>query len=317
MSESTLLKFEIVPADLGLEPSEKSSLELMFTGFFGMIDEWKTKASVCSDPKEARAHRLEMKKERVEFEKKVKAAKANALLYGKACDGIKNIYLSIAGPVEAAFDEIEKAEERAEAARIEAVREDRVEALETLGHVTHGLNLGKLTDEEWSEYYQQAKDSFFARRERERKAKEEAEALAKKEAEEREAQRLENIRLREEADKREAELAEARLIAAKKDAEAKAEKATLEAEAKSLRDAEATRIAHAEGVARAKAKALADAAKKEAAAPDKAKLLAFASNLLSLASPQTKTAAGKAMEAEIEKRIEALALWINSQAATL
>ena len=274
-------QFEIVPAELGLAETEKHSLEIAFTGCFDRIREWKAKADACTDPKEARANRLEMKKERVIVEKKVKDAKANALTYGRACDGIRNLYLAIAGPVEDQFDEIEKAEERAEAARIEALREERRDVLETLGHVSHGLNLGTLTDEQWTEYHQQAKDAFFARREREKKAKEEAEALAKKEAEEREAQRLENIRLKAEAEAREAELKAEREERERVEAAAKVEREKLEqariaaedkarrgrevAEAKAKAEREKIEAAAAEERRKAQEAAAIEAQKREAA----------------------------------------------------
>lgn len=274
-------QFEIVPAKLGLAETEKHSLEIAFTGCFDRIREWKAKADACTDPKEARTNRLEMKKERVIVEKKVKDAKANALTYGRACDGIRNLYLAIAGPVEDQFDEIEKAEERAEAARIEALREERRDVLETLGHVSHGLNLGTLTDEQWTEYHQQAKDAFFARREREKKAKEEAEALAKKEAEEREAQRLENIRLKSEAEAREAELKAEREERERVEAAAKVEREKLEqariaaedkarrgrevAEAKAKAEREKIEAAAAEERRKAQEVAAIEAQKREAA----------------------------------------------------
>jgi len=347
------LEFEIVPADLGLEIAAKNSLELAFSGFFASAAEWKAKAETITEPKAARSARLEMKALRVAVEKKHKELKADSLLFGRAVDGAKNIFLSVATPIERALDDIEKAAERAEAARIDAIRKDRLDHLETLEHDSHGIDLGALTDTQWEAYHQQAKDAFIARRERERKAKEDAESAAKKEAEEREAQRLENIRLREEAEKAAAELAKERAEQAKRDAVAKADrdaleakakeearkaneaaenarkaaaaelareqddKARIEAEAKALRDAEAKRVADEKAAADAKAKADALAAKKAAAAPDKAKLMHFADIVRHLEVPLAKSEAGQAVAAEIGAKVENFAKWIETQAATL
>ena len=345
--------FEIVPAELGLELAAKNSLEVAFQGFFTTAKALQQLADAITSPKAARAARLEMKSLRLEVEKKHKEMKADSLLFGRAVDGAKNIFLAIATPIERQLDDIEKAEERAEAARIEALREERSGVLELFNHVTHGINLGTLSDADWTDYLQQAKDVYEVRKAREQKAKEEAEATAKKDAEEREAQRLENIRLREEADKAAAELAKTRAEQAKRDAATKAEleaaekvrreesrkaaeaaeiarqkanadllkeraeKAKIEAAAQALRDAEAKRIADEKAAADAKAKAEAAAAKKAAAAPDRAKLMQFAGMVRHLDVPLANSEAGKEVAAEIGAKVESFAKWIESQAATL
>jgi len=329
-TQLTEFAFEIVPADLGLELAAKNSLELAFSGFFTDAAKWKAHAETITDAKLARTARLELKNLRVSAEKVRKNLKEDSLRMGKAIDGANNILLALIVPIEKSLEDIEKAEERAEAARIQALREERAEILETMDHVTHGINLGMMTSEQWASYHQQAKDAFFARREREKKAKEEAEALAKKEADEREAQRLENIRLREEADKAAADLAAEREAQAKRDeaakaerdaaeakaraevaaaneaaemarqkanadllaeqTKAKAEREKLEAEAKVIRDAELKRLSDEKAAAEAKAKADAAAAKKAAAAPDKAKIAAYAERIKSEQLPQLSAA---------------------------
>jgi hypothetical protein len=345
--------FEIVPADLGLEPSAKSSLELAFTGFFTRARELAAKAETVTDPKQARALRLEIKAERVAAEKTRKSLKEESLRFGKAIDGANNIYLALVAPIEQKLDDIEKAEERREAARIQALQEERVEIIETLGMQTHGINLGMMSDDAWSNYHQQAKDAYTARREREKREAEEAAAAAKKEAEEREAQRLENIRLKEEAEKREAELKAEREAAAKAEeaariereriaeearkereaieAKARAEReaaeaaakeaakkqADAEAEAKRLRDAEAKRIADEKAAADAKAKAEALAAKKAAAAPDKAKLMEFVKQVRALEVPMMKSTEAKRIAIQIGFDLDTVARAIEAQAATL
>lgn len=334
--------FEIVPAESGLEPAAKQSLEVAFSGYFKTAEEWKLKAAEITEAKEARSARLEIKGIRVAAEKTRKQLKEDSLRMGKAIDGANNILLALIVPIEQSLEDIEKAEERRIAAIAEAVRQERAEKLDAIGHAYPGVHLEALTDAEWQAYFQQAKDLYEIRQERERKAKEEAEAAAKKEAEEREAQRLENIRLKEEAAKREAEM-EAEREAARKQAEAarkereaieakaKAERekaeaaakeaarkqAEAEAQARALKAAEERRIAEEKASIEAKAKADALAAKKAAAAPDKEKLIEFASKVRALVVPLAKSEDGRAVAAEINAKVESFARWIEAQAATL
>jgi membrane protein involved in colicin uptake len=114
------------------------------------------------------------------------------------------------------------------------------------------------------------------------------------------------------------------LQAAKERAEAEAKarieaqaRAKAEAEAKALRDAEAKRLADEKASAEAKAKADAAAAKKAAAAPDKAKLQEFAEKVRSLVVPLASSEAGREIAAEINRKVESFAKWIESQSATL
>jgi len=264
--------FEIVPAELGLDITAKNSLEVAFQGFFATAKTLQEKADAITCPKQARAARLEMKNLRVLVEKKHKEMKADSLLFGRAVDGAKNIFLSIATPIERQLDDIEKAEERRIAAAIEAKQQKRAELLAVMGHETHGINLGMMSEESWEAYLQQAKDVFEVRQAREKKAKEEAEAAAKREEEEREAQRLENIRLKAEAEAREKELAEQRRIAAEKEAAAKVERERLESIAQAEREAAEKARQAVEEKARNEREALeAKAAKERAEAEDAAR----------------------------------------------
>lgn len=346
-------EFEIVPADMGLEPAAKHSLEIAFTGFFSRAREIAKKAANVTEAKAARTLRLELKSERVAAEKIRKSLKEDSLRMGKAIDGANNIYLALVVPIEKQMEEIEKAEERAEATRIEAIREERAETLDSMGHVSHGVNLGAMSEPEWTAYLQQAKDVYEMRQIRAKREAEEAAAeLARQEAVW-EAQRLEAIRLREEAaaaaaaleaerKERAAAEAKAREEQARKDAAAKVERDKLEAEAaegrrkfaeaaasetakrqkaeaeaQSLRDAELRRVAEAEAAEAAKAKAEIIAATKAAAAPDKAKLLHFAEVVRHLDVPLANSEAGQRVAAEVAAKCEGFAKWIEAQAASL
>jgi hypothetical protein len=326
-----LTEFEIVPDNLGLEPAAKTSLEIAFGGFFEEARKWKEKSELITNPKEARAARLEIKNLRVSAEKTRKQLKEDSLRMGKAIDGANNILLAVIVPIENAFEEIEKAEERAEAARIQALNEFRLSELEKINHISLGVNLGSLTDEQWDAYFQQAKDAYQARIDRE--AREVAEAAEKARLEElaREEQRLENLRLKAEAEARQKELDEARKIAAQKEAEAQKERLKVEAKAKAeaearqraeneareLREAEMKRQAEAEAKQKAEEEAAKEAARKASAAPDKSKLIEFASQVRLLNLPQMKSADGEKTANEIKEKIESFAKWIETQAAKI
>jgi len=334
--------FEIVPAELGLELAAKNSLELAFSGFFTEAAKWKEHAATITEPKLARTARLELKNLRVAAEKKRKELKEDSLRMGKAIDGANNILLALIVPIEKDLEDVEKAAERAEAARIKALTADRAEALAKYEFEAIGIQLGTLTNDQWSTYLQDAKDVFEARKERERKAVEEAAAAAKKEAEEREAQRLENIHLKAEAEKAAAALEAERKAQAEKDAAAKAEREKIEAaaaedrrkaqesaaaeakrreaaerEAQALRDAEVKRVADARAADAERAKAEALAAKKAAAAPDKAKLMEFAAIVRKLEVPIMKSIDGKNVAVDVGVKVDSFAKWIETQAATL
>ena len=346
-------EFEIVPADLGLEPAAKHSLEIAFTGFFSRAREIAKKAANVTEAKAARTLRLELKSERVAAEKIRKSLKEDSLRMGKAIDGANNIYLALVVPIEKQMEEIEKAEERAEAARIEAIREERAETLDSMGHVSHGVNLGAMSEPEWTAYLQQSKDVYEMRQIRAKREAEEAAAELARQKAVREAQRLESIRLREEAaaaaaaleaerKERAAAEAKARVEKARKDAAAKAEREKLEAEAAderrkaleiasietakrqkaeaeahALREAEANRLAEAEATEAAKVKAEILAAKKAAAAPDRQKLMHFADVVRHLDVPLATSEEGQRVAAEIGAKCEGFAKWIEAQASSL
>lgn len=330
-TETLDTQWEIVPANLGLESGAKESLETAFVGFFRDAETLINQAESITDPKEARSARLELKNVRVAAEKKRKELKEDSLRVGKAIDGANNILLAKIVPVERAMEEIEKEEERREEARIEALREEREGIIFDLGQTFHGLHLGKMTEENWTEYLQQAKDLQSVRLEREKREREEAEARAKKEAEEREAQRLENIKLKAEAEAREKAMQAEREKMEKERAEIQ-KKAKAEAEAREKLEqeaakakAEAARIQHeAEEKQRkeaeleqARIKAEKEALAKKAAAPDKEKIIEFSRHVESMPTPKATTEKGKAICAEIEAKTKSFARWILTQAAEI
>lgn len=234
------LPFEIVSPELGLSIDEKASLEAAFTGYATDAMTLVAKASDITDPKEARKLRLEIKALRVAAEKTRKGLKDGLLVKGRAIDDANKALVAYIDPAEKALDDIEKAEERAEAARLEALRTDRLDALFEFDHNTHGLDLSTLSEEDWAIYYEDAKAIYEARKAREAKAEEERIAKERADQEERERLAAENARLKAEAEEREAqakiEREAAEKLRAEAEAKAKAEREKAEADRKAAEE---------------------------------------------------------------------------------
>ena len=334
--------FEIVPADIVLDLTTKTSLEESFSGFFADAERLRSEAQAVTDPTEARHTRLRVKAVRVAAEKKRKELKGESLRVGKAIDGANNILLSLIVPIEAGLEAIEKEAERAEAARLESIRQERIAILDAMDHEPRVFDIAALHADQWESYLQDVKDLHTIKVEREEKSKAEAEAAAKAESERLEAQRLENLQLKAEAEAAAMERVKAEASAAKErakvEAAAKKEQARLEAiadkeRAKALAASEAFAAAQAkiEAIKAAEvrklksAKAESDAAlhtereakQKAESAPDKARLRSFADQVRSMMVPVAKTEDGKRVAAEIATKIKGFAVWIEKQSATL
>lgn len=357
---SPVIEFEVMPPDVSSASTELSCpsdkvmelykpFEKPFEAAAALLAE--EESAVTST--DARILRLKMVKARTTITATKDESKSDIKLAGNIIDWFHNKGRDRLAASEARLLEIEKAEERAEAARLEALRRDRENTIVDLGGQIHGINLGTFTDEQWKAYHQQAEDAAELRAIREVREREAAAAKELKEIEEREAQRLENIRLREEAEhasrllaaereeqakrdaaaaaaaaaEREARAQEAK--AAEKKAEAERQKVNTarlkaEAEAKALRDAEAKRIADEEAKAKAvaaevaaKAKAEALAAKKAAAAPDKTKLLEFAIAVRNMPVPPVKSDVANEVRDDIAAKLESFAKWIEATVSVL
>ncbi|CAB4156242.1 hypothetical protein UFOVP673_47, partial [uncultured Caudovirales phage] len=289
-----------------------------------------------AEMKLARTIRLELKNIRVAAEKERVKLKANALLMGKAIDGVNNLLLAAIVPLEKHLEEQEQYGERlaeAERLRIKAEREALLAPF--LGEGQPVASLEIMSAEQWDGYFSDAKLLHAAKIEAARKA--EAERIAKEQAEaaERERLRIENERLRAEALEREAKAKAEREAAEKAQREAaevaRKEREAIEAKAKAELEAaekEINRIkaesdkaakleAERQAYEASKQKAAADAAKKAARAPDKQKALAFAATVRALKAPEASTSEGKAVMAEITAKIEGFAKWIEAQASAI
>jgi hypothetical protein len=245
--------FEIVPNELALPPEEKQSLITSFSPIMKRGADLLAESQGIQSAKLARVCRLSFRKLRSDSESLRKSLKEHHLRMGKAIDGAHNILVAAVQSEEQRMEEIEKAEERKEEARIEAIRQTRHDQLVGLGvheSIVNSPGLGRMDEAGFATLLADSKAMHEARLERERKEAEEALAKQVAEAQERERIRLENERLlkeaqeREEAARLEREKAAAEKAALEEKARIEAEKAA--AEKKTLEDKLAKERADAE-----------------------------------------------------------------------
>ena len=322
---SGLLPERAIPLVEVFKPYAVSAAEL-----FALADE-----VTDSEPKKARAIRLDLAKVRIGVEKLRKAEKSESLKLGSAVDAVAKVIFNVIEPYESKMDAIEKAEEIA-AAKAKAERAElRRQEIAPFGTVVDNLLLEEMNPDAWASFVSGTKaahekklaDEAAAveksmrekeeRKEAERKLREENERLQKVAAEENRL-RLES-EAKAKADREAAEKkvaadraeSEAKVRAERKAAQAKADAERAEIERKAKADREvAEAIARKEREARKKLeaeqrereqaeqkrlKAEAAAKAKAARAPDRDKLLAFLKEFTTIKSPELKSDESKAI----------------------
>jgi hypothetical protein len=274
----------VIVANSGIEKTKAQTVLDSFTQYFEEASKWEaqTKGLVITDVSQtkemnlAREGRLQLKQVRVNAKKTHDKLKEESLIQGRFIDAIYNLIEGVTKPIETALLEKEQFVERQEAARIEAIRVSRAEALAVYEVDTSFYDLGNMPESSYAQLLENSRIAAESRAQAQRKAEEDRIAAEKAEQEERARIAEENARLKAEAEKREAEIAaerkaredaeaieRARVEAEQKakDEAARAEQAKIEAENERLRqEAEKARRE-----LQAKADAEAEAARKEAA----------------------------------------------------
>ena len=296
-------------------------------------------------PAAAREIRLMAVKVRTGSDKTRKELKADSMLRGKAIDGLHALIELEAVALERQMEDIEKAAERAEAARIAKLREGRLAKLRAYVADPSVYMVERMEESAFLELLESSRLAHAAREhariaaekaeaerieaarlaaiEAERKrqeelaaAKAEAEAMRKKAAEEAEARRVADEKSRSERDAIEASAAAERKAA--EEAAAK-ERARVEAE----RAEERARVAKIEAAAKAEAdRKAADAerarvAKERAdAAPDADKIEALSAAIRNTPIPDLSPGRAKQRAQIIEQR-DKFASWLSGMAEKL
>lgn len=230
--------------ELALPDSLASDLLAAYSPFAIAGGEIKARIAAAEvvTPALARDFRLAMVKVRTGSDKKRKDLKADSLLRGKAIDGLHAMIELEATGVERSMEEIEKAAERAEAARVAKLRDARLASLRPYVTDPSAYAVDKMTDAAFAELVESSRLAYEARE----RARVEAEAKLqaqieadRKAAEQAAAARLEAAKAEAAAKaKRDAELAAADAIAAAARREADAKAAAERAEAQRVADQE-------------------------------------------------------------------------------
>ena len=340
-------------AEFGLEESKAAQIAEQFKPMLDKMVELEVEYNKViqlpiDDPKTsdaAKKLRMQYVKVRTGTAEIHKQQKAFYLAGGRYVDGWKNAQLFASQGIEEKLESIEKHFENLEKQRIENLRVERLAQLLAV-EGTEPVGLGSMTDDVWQNYIAGARLAYEAKKEAERKAEEERIAKEKAEAKERERVRLENERLKKEAEEREAQMkaereaaekalaeerakAEAERIAieeaqrvereiaeaeakAKLDAERK-ERERIEAELKAKREAEEAEQKRIEAERKAK-----EAAEKKAlSAPDKVKLIELAKSFQDVSIPSLKTQEAIQIIENIKQLQSKLINYINEKAQTL
>lgn len=210
----------------GLQKSQAESVMQGFKDFFEEVKKYEqkaksiliTSAEQVQEMKEARAIRLELKNIRVNAEKVRVERKEFFLRGGKAIDGIANVLKALVVPLEEHLDKQEHFVERLEEERKERVNAERIAQLQPYVVDIAVYNLKDMTDGAFEVLLKTSKTAFESIKEAEKKAGEERIAKEKAEKEEQERIRLENEKLKAEAEAKEKAFAKER---AKAEAERK------------------------------------------------------------------------------------------------
>ncbi len=328
----------------GLETDTAKSLQETFAPFYEQALEWNqraktikvTEATQLTEMKQAREARLALKSIRTSVESRRKELKEDSLRKGKAIDGVANLLKGLIEPTEAYLQEQEDFAKIAEAKRKAELKAEREQLLHPFGIQTEFYDLANMPNEQFETLYANSKKNYEDRINAEKKAEEERIAREQEELKERERIRLENERLKAEAEERERIMREERMKAeaerkAAEEATAKKlaeERAKAEAEQKAMREeaqkklaaerAERERIEaelKAKQEAEAKAKAEAEAAAEaELSKGDKEKFQDLINDLKAVKGKYTfKSKKYKALAASVEELVDKTINWAISK----
>ena len=269
----------------------------------------------------AKALRLEYVKVRTATEKVKKEQKADIILAGKAIDGLNNIVKFMTTSEEAVLKNIENHELRILAERASELQEERLALIAPYVEDLEGLQLGEMAEDVFEGYLALKKNKHEAAEALVKELEAERLAKEKKEAEAREAQRLENIQLKKEAEEREEkakkEAEERAKEQAKADAKAKAAKAISDAAIKKEQEAKAKAEAKLKAIKdkeEAEAKKAAQEAEKLAKAGDKVKLKTFNLKVSFLVEDlDALNLKNKALELELKKLVIGLNQFLTNE----
>ena len=280
----------------GLQESKAETLMKSFTGYFGeaktIVDQCKEIIVTSEDQvdlmQQAREARLKLKNIRNDCEKTRKELKEQSLREGRAIDGIANVIKALIVPVEEHLEKQEKYAEVQEELRVEKRLADRTEKLSKYVPDVTLYAIKDMDDEVFNNLLSGCKLSWEKAKKEEQDAEDKRIADEKDEADRQEKIRLENIELKKEADKKEKALEVERQKQADILRKANEEKEKVEAKLRAEKEDQLKKERDEKSIADAKLKADEEAKVKALLAPDKEKLLRFASELALIKAPSVQ-----------------------------
>lgn len=309
----------------GLQPSKVDTLMKSFTGYFSeaknIVEQSKsiivTEETQIEEMKKAREFRLKLKDIRVNADKTREELKSQSLREGNAIQGVFNIIKALIVPVEEYLEKQEKFSEVKEAERKAKIYGERVEKLSKYVTDVTLYNIKDMADEVFENLLSGCKTSWEKAREDEAKA--EAERLEKVEAERKEQERirLENEKLRKEAEEKERALEVERAKQAEALRKLNEEKEKAEAKLRAEKEAQAKKEAQEKAIADAKLKEEEDKKRKALLAPDKEKLLVLADTIDNITLPALSSREAQIIMQKVETALSQLADVIRVDAKKL
>jgi hypothetical protein len=322
---------KINASDYGLESTKAQEIEAMF---LPMLDKMKllekeynkilkleVTPETCQAAKELRLQYVKVRTGTADIHKTLKEF---YLKGGRFIDGWKNAQLAASQGIEESLKNIENHYEILEAERLAALKEERRLLILPYTQTPEFFVLETMTDEAFKLFLSGLKTQYDAQIAAEKQAETDRIAKEKADADAREQQRLENIKLKEEAIERE-RLAEierkkqADILAkerAKSEADRKErERLEAEIEKKKQADIKAKRDEDVRIENEKKAKAKAD--KKARLAPDKTKLMDFAQVLNDLPRPEVTSLESKEIATNVNTMLVKISNYIKENAEKL
>ncbi|MFA6989752.1 MAG: hypothetical protein WC197_06765, partial [Candidatus Gastranaerophilaceae bacterium] len=291
-----------------LEKTQGQIILDRFSKFLEEATQWEVKAktlvitdiSQIEEMKEAREARLALKNIRVNAENVRKELKEKSLRESRAIDGVANVIKALIIPIEEYLEKQEKFIENAEQAKKDKVNAERELELSKYVADISMYNYKEMSDEVFANLLLTVKKIWDTEQEAIKKAEQNKIEAEKKERAEQERIRIENERLKKEAEVREKELEkeraeqkkklEAEQLKSKKEAEAREK---IEKELKAKKDEEERLKKENEVKAQKEKLDKLEAEKKAELAPDKDKLKKYAIELGCLEVPQLQSKEAK------------------------
>ena len=340
---------KINASDYGIEETKAAEIEAMFLPMLSKMKELEKEFNnilklpiepeTCKMAKDLRLAYVKTRTGTDEIHQKLKAFYLSG---GRFVDAFKNTQAFASGEKESILKQIENHYEILEAEKKARLKEERTAKILPYMAEVNTFLLGEMTEEVWLWFFAGAKLEYETRVAAEKKAEENRIAKEKADAEARELQRLENIRLIAEMKEKEREMEEKERLAEierKKQAaalayqKAKADKERAELLAKAEKEKEererivrqmeeqSAKIEKArkdtELQKQAEQKAKAQSEKKAKLAPDKNKLLAFGQALNDIPRPEIKSVEAASIMANINGLLVKLLNYIKEEANKL